>query len=77
MLFGDINAHTTYLPHFLLIDDFISRHLAFDDDFLSNYNVHVPDSLHDLGYSINRSSKDLTTNTMSFKLLELCQNIEY
>lgn len=71
MLFGDINAHTAYLPAFLSIDDFISRYFAFADDFLSDYNV--PDFFHDLSYSINRSSKDLTTDTMGLNLLELCK----
>lgn len=72
MLFGDVNARTANLPDYVLIDDFISKHFAFDDDFLNDYNVPV--FLHDLDYSFNRSSKDPTTNTVGSKLLELCKN---
>ncbi len=60
ILLGDVNARTACLPDYIVSDDFLSSHFDFDTETTNYFSKHV--TLENLGYPLQRQSKDKKTN---------------
>ena len=72
MLFGDVNAHTSCLTDYVMLDDFLTNQFIFDENVLHDFNS--TDLLLKEGFPIKRISKDKKVNTNGLKLLETCKS---
>jgi hypothetical protein len=72
ILTGDANGHTSNLPDYIELDDFLSNFLDLDADTISSFN-HI-NKLVDLNILRDRASQCSKVNNTGLKLLEICKN---
>lgn len=72
ILAGDFNSRIAKLRDFVPHDNFFFDLFDFNADTEATLNPHLRSE--NLGVSLNRCSKDTTTNSHSLRLIDICRN---